>query len=328
MPSVNACGTKGNRCNSCAAGNQCVAGNCSASSGAGGGNSIASGGGSSAAQGGGTATQSGGSGSAAGGTAGGFAGGISDCAVGAELIYTVDQNNQFSSFDPRLLPNNAFTTIGTLNCPAAAGDTPYSMSVDRNAIAWVIYDSGTLFRVEIAQNLRCTKTTFAAQMGVKRFGMGFVSDVPMGQNETLFIAGTSTDGGISISQFGTLSTSAPYLMSLKATLTGSPELTGTGLATLWGFFPNLTPPLVAQIDKTTGANLVSYTAAPLNGDPRAWAFAFWGGDFFIFLKRATDTSTTVWRMNGQTHAVTAAIPNSGKTIVGAGVSTCAPVELM
>ena len=40
-----------------------------------------------------------------------------------------------------------------------------------------------------------------------------------------------------------------------------------------------------------------------------------------------ETSTTVYRMNGTTGAVTTPIPNSGRRIVGAGVSTCAPIMI-
>jgi hypothetical protein len=318
MPSTNTCGNQGNRCNTCASGNQCIAGNCSTGTSGGG---PASGGGPTA----------GGGPAAAGGTmSGGGPTGApnpSDCAVGADLIYTVDQNNDFASFDPKLLPANAFTRVGTLNCPTAGQASPFSMSVDRNAVAWVVYDSGELFKVEINNGLKCTKTDFRAQMNVALFGMGFVSDAPMSSQETLFISGNPLNSSLTNSDFGTLSVGPDFKLSLKGRMMGSPELTGTGLATLWAFFPNLNPPVVTQLNKDNGTNVVTYPAAELAGNPRAWAFAFWGGDFFIFLKRDTDKSTTVWRMNGQTHAVTAAVPNSGKSIVGAGVSTCAPIQI-
>ena len=110
-------------------------------------------------------------------------------------------------------------------------------------------------------------------------------------------------------------------------LPGAPELTGTGDAKLWAFSPNLMPPKVARLSKTTGAIESAFEAPGLAGTPRAWAFAFWGGDFFIFLERATDGSTKVWKMNGLTGALSTVIPDTGRSIVGAGVSTCAPVEI-
>ena len=64
-----------------------------------------------------------------------------------------------------------------------------------------------------------------------------------------------------------------------------------------------------------------------HGAPLAWAFAFWGGRFWIFLKRDSDASTYVYAMDATTGALTTALSNTGRTIVGAGVSTCAPVNV-
>ena len=128
-------------------------------------------------------------------------------------------------------------------------------------------------------------------------------------------------------RFGTLATASPFNVTLRAQLTGAPELTGTGDAHLWAFFPNVSPPLVSELNKQNGMTLRSFQAPTLMGQPTAWAFAFWGGDFWIFLQRQNEASTTVYRMNGTTGAVTTPIPNSGRRIVGAGVSTCAPIMI-
>jgi hypothetical protein len=201
------------------------------------------------------------------------------------------------------------------------------MSVDRNAIAWVIYDSGELFRVNLTSGaLDCTKTTFAPQQGVARFGMGFVSNSAGSSDETLFVSGSPLTGSLTTTKFGTLSTTPPYTFASLGTLAGAPELTGTGDAKLWAFFPNLSPPRVSQLDKATGATLTNYDAPQLTGSPLAWAFAFWGGDFYVFLERQTDASTHVWKVT-QTGAVSDVVPDSGRRIVGAGVSTCAPVMI-
>jgi hypothetical protein len=61
--------------------------------------------------------------------------------------------------------------------------------------------------------------------------------------------------------------------------------------------------------------------------PSAWAFAFWGGDYYIFLEGDADFSgTNVWKMTS-TGTVTKYIPDTGMRIVGAGVSTCAPLSI-
>lgn len=220
----------------------------------------------------------------------------------------------------------AFTDKGRLACPASGGAQPFSMSVDREAKAWVVYGNGDLFRVDV-NTLACTRVAVMSPTNAKIYGMGFVTDVAGGTTDTLYIAGNAVNAPLTTSQFGTLSTVAPYAVSLRSQLTGSPELTGTGDAHLWAFSPNVNPPLVSELNKTNGMAVRSFPAPALAGTPNAWAFAFWGGDFWIFLKRMGDPSTIVYRMNGSTGAVTTPIPNSGRNIVGAGVSTCAPIMI-
>jgi hypothetical protein len=243
-------------------------------------------------------------------------GGSSGCSAQAKLVYVIDLDNTFSSFQPGNSPT--FTDIGTLQCPAFSGATPQSMSVDRNAIAWVLYNDGELFRVDTG-SLACTATGFAAgQKGFYTFGMGFVSDTSGGTTDTLYIA----DNG----ELGTLDTSTLQVATVGA-LNGQPELTGTGDARLFGFFPNATTPRVSQLDKSSAVEGTSYPLQPLAGSPNAWAFAFWGGDFWIFLKRTTDSSTNVWHLVADGGTVTEALDSTGREIVGAGVSTCAPTVM-
>ena len=47
------------------------------------------------------------------------------------------------------------------------------------------------------------------------------------------------------------------------------ELTGTGDAKLWGFFPDASNPRIEQIDKTSGAAVTTYNEASLAGMPTA-----------------------------------------------------------
>jgi hypothetical protein len=243
-------------------------------------------------------------------------GGTPGCSSAAELIYVVDEDNTFSSFQPGSPP--VFTKIGTLNCPANGGATPFSMSVDRNAVAWVLYNDGELFNVD-TQNATCTSTSYqSGQQGFTNFGMGFVSDTSGGATDTLYIANNK--------DLGTLNTST-LQVSKVGTVNGQPELTGTGLAQLFGFFPDPTNPRVSPLDTGTGAEGTPMPLQPLAGNPEAWAFAYYGGDFWIFLERFNkDNSTNVWHLVGSTGAVTEAMSNTGRTIVGAGESTCVPTS--
>jgi hypothetical protein len=256
----------------------------------------------------------------------GFDGGVGTCSDSAKLVYLVEDSGAFISFKPDTL---TFTPIGTLDCPAQFGATPFSMGVDRTPTAWVLYNSGELFEVNI-DDASCQPTSFApGQKGYNVFGMGFASNSAGSSDETLFIAGGADATTMTpTSQFGAIA--FPSLtVSNKGSVKGWPELTGTGEGNLWGFFPSDTStPRVAQLDKGSGVDLTTYPLAILAGHPAAWAFAHWGGDFWVFLERDTDSSTTVYRVNGQTGAVSTAKANTGRTIVGAGVSTCAPTTIL
>jgi len=155
--------------------------------------------------------------------------------------------------------------------------------------------------------------------------MGFSTDAAGGTTDTLFIAGGSGTT-VPTSTLAKLDMGT-FQPTTRGTVTGWPELTGTGSAELWGFFPATGSARVVQIDKTNGSALQTYTLNSLAGDPTAWAFAFHGGDFWVFLKKNFETSTTVYQVNGMTGAITGSTPAGGRTIVGAGVSTCAPVIL-
>ncbi len=267
---------------------------------------------------------SGGSGGAGGGVSsgGGAGGGLGDlCPEESKTVYVVAADRTFSAFDPR---TKTFRDIGTLSCPAQAGAGPFSMAIARDAFAYVLYDDGELFKVS-TDTLACTKTAFQPDATYRVFGMGFSTDSPGAMTDTLFIA-----GGQSVtpaSKLGRLDV-ATFAPMPGADLVGWPELTGTGSAQLWGFFPiGTATPFVARIDKTSGAFSQTFMAPELNGNASSWAFAFWGGSFWIFYQRDSDASTKVWEMKAATGAVTEAVANTGRTIVGAGVSTCAPVTI-
>jgi hypothetical protein len=239
------------------------------------------------------------------------------CVARAKLIYTIDENNTFRSFTPLTL---AFKVIGTLNCPAQFGATPFSMGVDRGANAWVLYSSGELFVVD-TQTAHCTPTKFVPnQLGFDNFGMGYVSDAIGSTTEHLYISGLTNN---------MLGLVDPVALTVKTIgpLNGNPELSGTGNAQLWGFFPDAIAPRVSQIDKMTAKETTTFPLPALAGIPTAWAFAFWGGDFWIFLERDSDTSTHVYHLAAATGKAVDVVPNTGFKIVGAGVSTCAPTTL-
>jgi hypothetical protein len=169
---------------------------------------------------------------------------------------------------------------------------------------------------------------------MKEFGMGFSTDTAGGTTDKLYVAGGNTASTTANAQLATLDVTTMTVTTVPGgTVTGSPELTGNANAELWGFFPDATNPKISQINKSTGA-LISPASLPagLKGEPAAWAWAFYGGDYWIFLAKlnnATGTAdpTIVYQVSptGQLKGMT---PTTTRRIVGAGVSTCAPTVIL
>ena len=252
-----------------------------------------------------------------------------NCPPEARPVYIVeaDVNNPSGQgalvrFDPQ---QRVFTEIGDLSCPATAGAQPFSMSVDRDATAWVLYGSGELFEVSTT-DARCSATTFAVgQSGYDVFGMGFVLNTPTSEDETLYVAGGAGPGAgeprIGYIRFPDLS------LTDVATIGGWPEMSGTAAAELWAFFPQPLEgsPRVSRVVPATGEELDEIpVGSAITGAPNAWAFAHWGGQFYLFYKSQTDPSSNVFLVK-KDGSVEEIIGDTGRYIVGAGVSTCAPL---
>ncbi len=248
---------------------------------------------------------------------------VDDCSEGAKRIYLVTQEEILLRFWP---PTLELSEIGSLDCsPTSAGATPFAMSVDRNARAWVLYNDGEIFHVD-TNTAGCASTAFVpGQEGFDVFGMAFVADAPGGTAETLFIAGPPAGAGpgspARLGRIGGDTLTVTYLGPLAT----FPDLTGTGAAELWGFFPFQTPAVVQQIDKASGAVSGTQTIPFGFTDTVAWAFAFWGGDFFLFVQGGAAASSTIYRLDPDTGTTSSILADTGYTIVGAGVSTCAPL---
>ena len=245
---------------------------------------------------------------------------------GVKLIYVVDAENDFLSFDPRKLPDNPFHLIGKLRC-ADRGGSPFSMSVDRHGVAWVVYDDGELFKVAI-DDAKCTPTAFAPDSaGAQTFGMGFATDAPGAKTEKLYLA--ANDSSHVLSALDPTNLGVARRGELTATDDGNPELTGTSDARLYGFYPaELTAPFVQEIDRMSGAPVGPRwpIGSGSIGTIAAYAFAQWGGTFYVFATvRDEDFNedSTVRTVDRSGHWKTL-MQHLPYRITGAGVSTCAP----
>lgn len=253
---------------------------------------------------------------------------VATCADdGAQLIYVVDSANDLRSFDPRLLPRDPFRKIGRLSCNGRRG--PYSMSVDRHGIAWIIYDDGELFKVSIL-DATCDRVPYdAGPSEFHRFGMGFVTDTPGGTTEKLFLS--ADDGSRALGSIDTARGLLPVRIgTLTAATDRSPELTGTSEARLFGFYPvRGQPSFVQEIDRTSGAGTGKrwpLGTTPL-GEVNAWAFAQWAGVFYVFVTtydESFELDSTVRAVDRATGSYRVVLDHLPYRITGAGVSTCAP----
>jgi hypothetical protein len=250
------------------------------------------------------------------------------CATGANLIYVASEERNLYSFDPTAA---TFSLLGNIDC--AQGVYVNSMAVDRNATAWINFGDGSLWKAD-TQHPVCTATGFLPnQQGVGLFGMGFAAKTAGSSEDLLFIDDLSGGGLGYIDQSTmTLNRLGPFTGDLA---NEDCELTGTSNASLFGFFAG--GPLsgdagaasVVALDPTSQSALSQW---PLTGVETGsdWAFAAWGGDFYLFTADKydmTDPYTTVTRFRPSDGSLTVLAQNIGFRVVGAASSTCAPVTI-
>jgi len=236
--------------------------------------------------------------------------------AGSTLIYVIGAGNELFSFYP---PTLSFNSLGQVNCTQQS--SPFSMAVDRTGHAYSVFSDGELFKISTA-NAACQPTSYQPnQLGWQTFGMGY-STLPDG-GDALFVVEvhfTSPSEGLGIIDTNAFTLSK--VGSFQPDLTPECELTGTGDGRLFALcLSNDTQvATLAQIDPAT-AKIIGADQLSLGGGQQALAFAFWGGDFWIFT--APGSQTTVTKYDPVTKSLTP-MTTLNAQIVGAGVSTCAP----
>ena len=246
----------------------------------------------------------------------------------AQLVYTITSTYDLQSFNP---DTGQFRFIGRIACPAPSDATPFSMAVDRRGIAYVLFTNEELFRVSTA-TAACISTPYKPrQSNFGRFGMGFATN-SVGPTETLYIAGAEQAADPNSPGARGLARITPGTFNLTPVgeffpSIDSAELTGTGDGRLFAFYrkPGAMPPsFIGEIDVNTG-QVIGERRFDTVDQGRGWAFAYWGGDFYMFHAPGTDsnafTRVTRWRPSDDSVTQVATTP---LRIVGAGVSTCAP----
>lgn len=240
--------------------------------------------------------------------------------AGVTFIYLITSENDLFSYYP---PTNAFTFIGTIDCPS--GGNPFSMGVDRAGKAYVLFNDGNVFLVSTKDASCETTDFFPGQEGFDLFGMGFSSNVD-DPGETLYVARTDNMMGGPPGALGTIDVDTLVLTEIAqfSTFIGSAELTGTGASELYAFGvdPAVGGGHIAKIDKQSAA-VLSDAIINIPGGINAWAFAFWGGDFYVFTLTPGENFSRVRRFHPDDQSFVE-VQQLNRTIVGAGVSTCAP----
>lgn len=276
-------------------------------------------------QGGNAIITAGGAGAGIAGTGGDGAGTPSNqnCSDAAEFVYVLSQSNVLQQFDPS---KKQFTSVGSLKCSTGSAE-PNSMAVNRDAKAWVNYvtsdfllgeTNGALYLVDTKDG-SCVGPRIDLPQGWFRVGMGFSTNEAGSEDETLYVVSILTGGLASIN------TQTGVLTEL-GTVGGTPELTGNAKADLFAFFPT-SPAGLSQLDKQSGSKLSTKSLDGIGvgvGASSAWAFSFWGGRFYFYTSSGSNSKVSEY--DPETGTIDANfMADAGSLIIGAGVSTCAPI---
>ena len=242
-----------------------------------------------------------------------------NCPPEAKLIYVFTDSETLFSFHP---PTKALVAIGRLQCPAVSSARPNSMAVGQDAVAWVGFSDGSMFRVNL-RTLSCTATTFTPPAGWSSYGMGFVPDSDTSPTESLFIASPAGLARVDIR------TMQPTVIgSFGGAFSGrGAELTGTPGGDLFGFFLPQASGGGMQLAHLTKTNAVAvltkdFPTITLSTMSFAYAFSSWGPDFYLYTS-SDGAPTRVTKYSTRTDAVeTYLTAPAGVRILGAGVSRC------
>jgi hypothetical protein len=217
----------------------------------------------------------------------------------------------------------------------------FSMGVSRSAKAYVQYQpGGDIFTFDVNSGACDDPGFLPNQSGFSQFGMAFVSkseDDPCDELYALRMSGTTPSEcpGQACGTLGVIDPSSMQLQVLNGTSYDGGELSGTGDGRLFAFV-GLSPAELVELDRETGEVLFSGELDGLELTD-AFAFAFWGGDFWFFTE-ATDTlpgwpepPSKVVKLDydgsdGNGITLTTVVPSAPILVAGAGVSTCAPLE--
>jgi hypothetical protein len=244
------------------------------------------------------------------------------CAENTDLIYVLSDNAQLWSYDPQ---DHSFAQITqALGCPQS---NTFSMSVDRNGIAYVMFFNDDIYTIDVNNPNMCMDPGYQpGQLGFSKFGMGFVSNSLQDPCDKLYAHTWNGQGGFNegpnAGRLGRMEAGNLQMQEIGFINYNGGELTGTGDGRLFAFAGS--PAKLVEYDKDTAQVLAT---EQLNMSlTNAFAFAFYGGDFYMFTESNVPGVSKVTHYDyDDTKALTQVVAQAPIRIVGAGVSTCVPL---
>jgi hypothetical protein len=203
------------------------------------------------------------------------------CAANTDRIHVVTTTGELWAFDPPTLEFEL--VVDLLALPGCAGPQFFSMSLDRDGLAWLQFNDGTLHTLDINAPVACSDADFvsAPELAITNFGMGFVSESVYDSCDSLFghrISGFGDGPGVGL--LFEVDTTALDVAASYPTDFDRAELTGTGDGRLFAFADSI-PAKLVELDKDSGATLDQIDLNNINAST-AFAFAAYGGDFYFF----------------------------------------------
>ncbi len=248
-----------------------------------------------------------------------------DCqSTAGDSIFLLGLNGALHQFRP------ATHELETLGVPACEGvEIPDGDDiVHSTGILWAMMASESGYRAIYTIDpvtLECTKTDFD-EGDIYATGLVFVSDELGGETESLYMG---VNEGDPFDFNNPMSLGRIDLATMKLDILGTTELvpnghyqfadlTGTGEAKLFGFFPGDTA-VITEFDAPAAEIAANHPLSFGVGSP--WAFAQWGGRLWLFYASGNGSGVRTW--DPDTGDVED-LADISATVVGAAVSTCAP----
>lgn len=260
------------------------------------------------------------------------------CVGTGEGIYLLSDANELWTFDPDTLE---FEVLGAVECPTTG--MPIAMAVDRQGGALLAYvvlpafagmpPTVETFSIALGDPSACEAVELPLPADRMLAGTGYASASATDPCDDLYLFANSTlDDAPGTSALARVDDDGDWV-ELGAVPWMSAQLSGTGDGRLFGFAfaaaqneGDFGEASLVELDRDD-AEVLEAVVVPQGTDGDSMAFAFWGGDAWFFTDGPHDTSV-VRRLDhdgsdgGGTSIV---VDETPVRIMGAGVSTCAPI---